>query len=29
MSWIICSMKKIKYYMDKFDHPDRLNKSPW
>ena len=29
MSWIICSNKKIKYEIDKSNHPNWLNKGPW
>ena len=29
MSWIICSNEKMKYEMDKSNHPDWLNKGPW
>ena len=29
MSWIICSNKKIKYEIDKSNHPDWLNKGSW
>ena len=29
MSWIICSNEKMKYEIDKNNHPDWLNKGPW
>ena len=29
MLWIICSNKKIRYEMDKSNHPDCFNKGPW
>ena len=29
MPWILCSNKKIKYEMDKSNHPNCLNKGPW
>ena len=29
MSWIICSNEKMKYEIDKSNHPNWLNKVPW
>ena len=29
MSWIICFDRKMKYKIDKSNHPNCLNKGPW